>query len=112
MNDVTVNLALLRKDISKPLETDKFGIFLSQEWKRLIQPFTPHREGNLDSPDVKPFEIVYNVPYDFYQYYGEDFNFRRDYNPYATYKWDKAAQKAGQTTKLVRAANGWLERNT
>lgn len=112
MNEVTVNLALICKDISKPLETDKFGKFLAQEWKRLIQPFTPHREGNLDNPNIKPFEIVYNVPYDFYQYHGEGFNFRRDYNPYATYEWDKAAEKAGQKIKLVRAADRWLGRNT
>lgn len=112
MSDVEVNEGQIKKDISNLLNSNKFGLFLAQEWKRLIQPYTPHRDGNLDSPNVSAFEIEYNVPYDYYQYYGEDFNFRRDHNIYATYEWDKTAEKAGQADKLIRSANAWLEKNT
>ena len=113
MNEVKVNLSLIQKDISKPLNSNKFGLFLAQEWKRLISPYTPRREGNLeDTAQVKPFVIEYQVDYDFYVYYGEDFNFRKDFNPYATYEWDRSAENAGQKIKLVTAANKWLGNNT
>ena len=113
MNEVKVNLPLIQKDISKPLNSSKFGLFLAQEWKRLISPYTPRREGTLeDTAQVKPFEIEYQVDYDFYVYYGENFHFRTAGNPYATYKWDKAAENAGQKLKLIRAANKWLGNNT
>ena len=113
MNEVKVNLSLIQKDISKPLNSSKFGLFLAQEWKRLISPYTPRREGTLeDTALVRPFEIEYIQPYSHYVYYGETFNFRRDANPYATYEWDKTAENAGQKLKLVRAANKWLGNNT
>ena len=111
MNEVKVNLPLIQKDISKPLNSSKFGLFLAQEWKRLISPYTPRRGGTLeDTALVRPFEIEYIQPYSHYVYYGETFNFRRDANPYATYEWDKAAEKAGQKEKLIKSANQYLAR--
>ena len=111
--EVKVNLSLIQKDISEPLNSNKFGLFLAQDWKRLISPYTPRRDGTLeDTAQVKPFEIEYQVGYDFYVYYGETFNFRRDSNPCATFKWDKAAENAGQKDKLVSSANKWLGKNT
>ena len=108
--EVKVNLSLIQKDISEPLNSNKFGLFLAQEWKRLISPYTPRREGQLeDTAQVRPFEIEYIQPYSAYVYYGETFNFRRDSNPYATFKWDNAAAKNGQKDKLYRTLNNALQ---
>ena len=53
------------------VENDIFGLFLAREWKRLINPYTPHRTGNLErNVQYRPFEIEYQQPYSQYQYYG------------------------------------------
>lgn len=67
--DVKVNLDMPR--ILSKLENDSFGLFLIHEWKRLINPFTPHREGILeDNVAYRPFEMTYMEPYSHYMYHG------------------------------------------
>lgn len=57
--------------ILNKVENEKFGNFLAHEWKRLINPYTPHRTGNLErNVTYKPFAIKYVSPYAAYQYYG------------------------------------------
>lgn len=57
--------------ILNKVENDKFGLFLAHEWKRLINPYTPHRDGNLErNVAYRPFEIEYLSPYSHYQYHG------------------------------------------
>ena len=53
------------------VSNDKFGNFLAHEWKRLVNPYTPHRTGNLErNVTYRPFEIEYLSPYSHYQYNG------------------------------------------
>lgn len=108
--EIEFDSALTQKELNAICKSGELGLEIAQEWKRLIQPFTPHQDGNLDSPKVTPWEIEYTVPYDYYQYYGEDFNWRKDTNPYATGRWDEAAEKAGQDEKLISAVSKWLAR--
>ena len=108
--DSTITIKLNEKNIYDKGQNDSFGLFLAQEWKRLISPYTPRREGILeDTALVRPFEIEYIQPYSHYVYYGETIKFRRDPNPYATYEWDKAAASAGQLDKLTRTLNNALQ---
>ena len=110
MSNGTVKVVLNEPSIFNKVKNDKFGLFLAQEWKRLISPYTPRREGTLeDTAQVRQFEIEYIQPYSAYVYYGETFNFRRDINPYATHHWDNAAANNGQKDKLTRAANKYLD---
>ena len=110
MSNGTVKVVLNEPSILNKVRNDKFGLFLAQEWKRLISPYTPRREGTLeDTAQVRPFEIEYIQPYSAYVYYGEKFHFRTDSNPYATFKWDNAAANNGQKDKLARAANKYLD---
>ena len=110
MSNGTVKVVLNEPSILNKVKNDKFGLFLAQEWKRLISPFTPKRLGGLeDTAKVRPFEIEYIKPYSAYVYYGEKFHFRTDGNPYATFKWDKTAANNGQKDKLIRAANKYLD---
>ena len=109
--DSTIKIELNEKNIYDKVQNDDFGLHLAQNWKSIISLYTPHREGTLeDTALVRPFEIEYIQPYSHYVYYGETFNFRRDNNPYATYEWDKAAEKAGQKEKLIKSANKYLAR--
>ena len=110
MNNGVIKIDLNEPKILDKVKNDRFGLFLAQEWKRLISPYTPRREGTLeDTAQVRPFEIEYIQPYSAYVYYGETFNFRRDSNPYATFKWDNAAAKNGQKDKLYRTLNNALQ---
>lgn len=71
MSNVKVELNLNMPRILNKVENDQFGLFLAREWKRLINPFTPHRTGNLERiVEYKPFQIKYLSPYSHYQYCG------------------------------------------
>lgn len=94
--------------IIKKVTNNKFGLFISHEWKRLIDPYTPRDTGTLmNDVSEDAFSIHYNTKYASNVYYGENMNFQKK-NPYATYEWDVKASKAGQLNKLYRSANNYL----
>ena len=67
----TIRVVLNEPKILHKVQNDQFGLFLIHEWKRLINPYTPHRDGNLERNVVyRPFEVEYLSPYAQYQYYG------------------------------------------
>lgn len=135
-NNAGVKIELKSEKIYDKLHNDNFGLFLASEWKRLIDPYTPHRNGLLTQLVLyAPFEITYRSPYSHYMYNGivyidpvykvggftndggetfkkipsdRRFNYLKDMNPYATDHWDQAAAKAGQKDKLVLASNKYL----
>jgi hypothetical protein len=104
----------LRIDLNEPrikekVTSDRFGLLVSNEWKRLIDPYTPRDTGTMqNSAKQKPWEIHYIQPYSTRVYYGRDFTFKKK-NPYSTYEWDKAAEQAGQKNKLYRILNNALQ---
>lgn len=108
----------LRIDLNEPhilqkINGDRFGLLVSQEWKRLIDPYTPRDTAQLmgvtgQTVDIKPFALHYKSKYAEYVYYGEHLNFQKK-NPYSTYRWDFAAEDAGQKDKLYRILNNALQ---
>ena len=111
----------VRIDLNEPkilakVQNDRFGLFVSQSWKRLINPYTPRDTGLMqDKAEMQPWKIIYRGAktsngkyYAAYVYYGYDFNFQHK-NPYSTYEWDIAAEKAGQKDKLYRTLNNALQ---
>lgn len=71
-NTVAVYLDLNESNVKKRVTSDQFGLFVAHEWKRLIDPYTPHDSGNLQSNvTIRPFEIEYNSRYAHYIYTGE-----------------------------------------
>ena len=103
----------LRIDLNEPqilekVNNDKFGLIVSNEWKKLIDPYTPRDTGTMEETSkLYPWRIHYIQPYSEYVYYGKDMNFQKK-NPYSTYEWDIAAEKAGQKDKLYRTLNNAL----
>ena len=105
----------LRIDLNEPrirekVTSDRFGLFVSQQWKKQIDPYTP-RDTQTMQNNVRfyPFKIHYfTEDYPEKVYYGYDLNFQKK-NPYSTYEWDKAAEKAGQKDKLYRTVNNALQ---
>ena len=104
----------LRIDLNEPqiinkVTSDKFGLLVSHEWKRLLQPYEPRDTNTMSSTAREyPWKIHYIQPYSERVYYGSDMNFQKK-NPYSTYEWDKAAENAGQLNKLYRTLNGLLQ---
>lgn len=105
----------VRIDLNEPkilakVQNDRFGLLVSNEWKRLIDPYTPRDTGTMQN-NVRfyPFKIHYFTEgYPEKVYYGYDMNFQKK-NPYSTYEWDKAAANAGQLDKLTRTLNNALQ---
>lgn len=108
----------VRIDLNEPkilakVQNDRFGLLVSNEWKKLIDPYTPRDTGVLmgitgQTVDILPFKLHYKSKYAEYVYYGSDMNFQKK-NPYSTYEWDKAAANAGQLDKLTRTLNNALQ---
>lgn len=104
----------LRIDLNEPrirakVTSDRFGRLVSLEWKRLIDPYTPRDTGTMQgSAKVQPWKIHYTANYSEYVYYMNTAKFQKK-NPYSTYEWDKAAEKAGQKDKLYRTLNDALQ---
>lgn len=104
----------LRIDLNEPkirakVSGDPFGLFVSNEWKRLIDPYTPRDTGTMQgSARVQPWKIHYTANYSQYVYYMSNAKFQKK-NPYSTYEWDIAAEKAGQKDKLYRTLNNALQ---
>ena len=108
-----IRIDLNEPQILKKVKSDKFGLLVSKEWKRLIDPYTPRDTGVLmgitgQTVDIAPFKLHYKAKYAERVYYGSDLNFQKK-NPYSTYEWDKAAEEAGQKDKLYRTLNNALK---
>ena len=112
----------LRIDLNEPrirekVTSDRFGKLVSNEWKRLIDPYTPRLTGALMGVEaqvkIDPFRLHYTVPYSEAVYYNRrGAKFVREgtgRNPLATQEWDIAAEKAGQKDKLYRTLNNALQ---
>ena len=110
----------VRIDLNEPkilakVQNDRFGLFVSNEWKRMIDPYTPRDTGTMqDTAKKEPWRIIYDAKasngksYASAVYYGFNMNFQKK-NPYSTYEWDIAAEKAGQKDKLYRTLNNALQ---
>lgn len=95
--------------IREKVTSDRFGLLVSNEWKRLIDPYTPRDTGTMQgSARVQPWKIHYTAKYSEYVYYMSNAKFQKK-NPYSTYEWDVAAEKAGQKDKLYRTLNNALQ---
>lgn len=71
MADVKVDVKLNMPRILNKVENDNFGLFLAHDWKRLIDPYTPHRDGLMERlVMIQPFTIIYVMPYSHYMYNG------------------------------------------
>lgn len=104
--DVKIDLDISK--IKEKVTSDRFGTFVAEEWKRLIDPYTPRDTGLLEeNVNILPFKLHYKQKYAKRQYYGKDFNYQKK-NPYSASEWDRVAEQAGQKNKLYREINSAL----
>jgi hypothetical protein len=106
---MNVRIDLNEPRILEKVQGDRFGLLVSNEWKRLIDPYTPRDTGTMqDTAKLYPFGIHYIQTYSSAVYYMKDANFQHK-NPYSTYEWDIKAVEAGQLDKLYRILNNALQ---
>ena len=106
---MNVRIDLNELKILAKVQNDRFGLLVSSEWKRLIDPYTPRDTGTMqDGAVLSPWEIFYKQKYSARVYYGYDLNFQKK-NPYSTYEWDIMASQSGQLNKLYRTLNSGLQ---
>ena len=104
-----IKIDLNEPKILEKVTSDRFGLFVSHEWKRLLQPYEPRDTNTMSSTaKIYPFKIHYIQPYSEKVYYGEELNFQKK-NPYSTYEWDIKASQSGQLNKLYRTLNNGLQ---
>lgn len=104
-----IKIDLNEPKIIQKVTSDRFGLFVSNEWKRLIDPYTPRKTGTMEETAKKhPWKIHYIQPYSNKQYHGYTFDFSH-INPYSTYEWDIKASQSGQLDKLYRTLNNGLQ---
>ncbi len=127
-----LTVELNEQQIIRKVTSDRFGMLVSNEWKRFINPYTPKDNGiMMQNALLRPFEIEYIEPYSHYVYMGilyidpktkspwAGFGVTKEptvtllqyqkNNPYATDHWDIKAAEAGQLNKLYRTLNNGLE---
>ena len=113
-NGIDVVVKLDEAKINSKVNNDRFGTFVSHEWHRLINPYTPRDTGELmRKVEELPFELHYTQKYASKMYYGisdsgKPFKYQRK-NPCSTDHWDVKAAKAGQREKLYRTLNAALK---
>lgn len=106
---MNVRIDLNEPQILEKVQNDRFGLLVSNEWKRLIDPYTPRDTGTMqNTARLYPLQIHYIQPYSSSVYYMRNAKFQKK-NPYSTYEWDKAAANAGQKDKLIRTINAALQ---
>ncbi len=67
-----IHIDLNEPQILEKVTGDEFGMFVSNEWKKLIDSYTPKDTGLLmQNVELRPWEIEYREPYSHYMYSGE-----------------------------------------
>lgn len=115
---MTLHLDLNEPQIIEKVQNPRFGLLVNQNWKRLLDPYTPQDTGALmgitgATVDLSvPFQIHYKAtqdgtgkPYAEYVYMSSGWAFKK---PSATDHWDEKAAQAGQLDKLYRILNAGL----
>lgn len=88
---VEVNFTLLQNKVDKILEDDTVKLAIHNALARYCHPYVPYLYGPLsETVEITPEYIKYIQPYARRQYYGDGFNFTKDYHPLATSRWDQA----------------------
>lgn len=106
----------VRIDLNEPkiyakVTNDRFGRFVAEEWKRLIDPYTPSDTDTMRrNVRFRPFQIHYfTTGYPAIVYYNRrGAHFQTKNSEFATDHWDIKAEQAGQKDKLYRELNSAL----
>lgn len=89
-----VNTLLLEDKLENLLQDESLMLSVHNALARYCHPYVPYLHGPLsETIEVSAEGVTYTQPYARYQYYGDNFNFTKDYHPLATSRWDEAMMR-------------------
>ena len=92
--EVNIDPRVLEEATKKVLQDEELNLAIHNAFARYCHPYVPYLNGPLsETVEVLPDHITYIQPYARYQYYGDGFNFTKDYHPLATSRWDEAMMR-------------------
>lgn len=83
---LSINMTGATTKVKRLKNNSGLGRFAAMEAGRLMNKYVPKLNGFLREYQVRPWAVLYTVPYAAYQYYGEGFHHSQ---PFATAHWDK-----------------------
>lgn len=91
---VDVNMDSVVGKLENLLQDDALMLSINNALARYCHPYVPYLHGPLsETVEVTPECVRYTQPYARRQYYGDNFNFTKDYHPLATSRWDEAMMR-------------------
>lgn len=109
--NMSVKVTLNRANVLRRIKngTDLSRAATTESLKKYSDPFTPRDKGPLIETaqvDTKEGEITYIQPYAKRLWHGVDFNFSKDKNLLATFKWnDQAANVHAKELQKIAQSN-------
>lgn len=109
-----IKINLNEMQIFDKVTNDQLGLFISQTWKKLIDPYTPRKTGRLmgitgNLVAISPWELHYKVEYASTVYFNKKgvvfVTQGTGRNPFATDHWDIKAEQAGKKNELIKLVN-------
>ena len=100
--DVKVDMSGVQQRLEDVIRDDDFMTLVHAYYAKVLEPYVPYDTGYLSgqSVEISAEGVTYTADYAWKQYYGTEFNHKRDVHPLATALWDEVAM---QTQKEVFA---------
>ena len=95
VTNVKVDVSGVVNDINNVINDDTTRTLIQARLAQVVFPYVPYDTGYLseDSVEIEADGVVYTADYAWRQYYGTEFNHKRDVHPLATAFWDKVAMQ-------------------
>lgn len=91
---VEVNMEGIVGKLEDLLHDETLRLSINDALARYCDPYVPKLHGPLsETVEVTPECVRYIQPYARRQYYGDNFDFTKDYHPLATSRWDEAMMR-------------------
>lgn len=112
---VTINVQLdevaIEKKIDDLIDNPEVRTESNKALAEIVDPWVPYDTGNLSQESVQVDEnaVHYTAEYAAKQYYGDEFNHKREIHPLATAHWDKVAMQT-EKDALIAKVKGIISR--
>lgn len=99
MNTITTNVEIdlqgIVNDLENVVNDEETMLLVHAVLAQIVDPYVPYDTGYLsqESVEIEPDGVVYTAEYAWRQYYGVDFNHKKEVHPLATALWDKVAME-------------------
>lgn len=96
--DVSVDMSGIEQKLEDIVQDTDFMTLVHAYYAKILNPYVPYDTGYLsgESVEISADGVTYTADYAWKQYYGTEFNHKRDVHPLATALWDKVAMQTEQ----------------